>query len=390
MSGRFSALVGQLTEVLLEPGGLDGVLAGLAAMAGSEKGSVVAGVPGGGKAMVASVGLSRDAVADYNGRFHLHDRLLETDGAGPIAFTGRTEESLWPAYSQSEFLHGWAIPNDVRHIAFVTVAQAEDRATLTLAASDRGRGFARQVELLGLFAPHFRRTMRLAARLRRLERRAERFLDALDRWRYGAVILDGRGKVCHANAAAVEIARAGDGLSLAGRCVRASHPDGNRALAGLIARTLAGEPGDPAADAAVGIVRPSLAHPYLVHAFPLGARASEGWCAEDLEEGAVLLVIVDPALDAPREAERIRLAFGLTPAEAAVAARSSPGRDCRRWRKGSASSIRPPGPTCSGSSRRPGRAGRRNWRCCWHGWDRNFARPARRRRRGSRCRPRCL
>ncbi|MFO1144150.1 MAG: helix-turn-helix transcriptional regulator [Amaricoccus sp.] len=324
-AGRFSALVGQLTDVLLDPGGLQGVLGGLAAMAGVEKGSVVRGVPGK-KAIVASVGLSDGAVAAYNGRFHRHDRLLERDCAGPMAFTGRNEEHVWPAYSQSEFLHGWAIPSGCRHIALVTVAEGAERATLTLAAADRGRGFARQVELLGLIAPHFRRTMKVAARLRRLERRGERLLEALDRWRFGAVILDGRGKVRHANAAALEIARQGDGLSLSGRGVRASHPDGNRALAGLIARTLAADPRDPGPDAVVGIARPSLAHPYLVHAFPLGARGSDGWCAEDLEEAAVLLVIVDPALDAPREAERIRLAFGLTPAEAAVAARIVAGQ----------------------------------------------------------------
>ena len=258
----------------------------------------------------------------YNEYYKHQDRLVPAGGDAAIAFTRRSKELYWPAYTRSEFFNDWALPNGAPHVAFVTVgSEGGARSTLVLGASELDRSFARQVALLDLLAPHFRRTMLVAARLQRTERRGDSLFAALDRWACGAIVLEGCGRV-HANVAALEIVRANDGLTLSARGLRAGHADADRALGRLIDQAWRTFAGAVPVSRAVSIPRPSEAQPLLVHAFPLPA----GGAGARLEDRAVLLVLLDPARRIAGNEEATRVAFGLTHAEGALAMRLLDGQ----------------------------------------------------------------
>jgi DNA-binding CsgD family transcriptional regulator/PAS domain-containing protein len=137
-----------------------------------------------------------------------------------------------------------------------------------------------------------------------------------------ALLLDDAQRIVHANPAAEALLRARDGLVGAAngsRHLAALLPDENAALARSLGGAIAlaaGESDQPAAP--VRITRASGAAPLLVVPVPLPPPAFALW--ELTGAARVLVLVIDPAA-APRAASRtLQQAYGLTAAEARVAA----------------------------------------------------------------------
>jgi PAS domain-containing protein len=122
---------------------------------------------------------------------------------------------------------------------------------------------------------HLQRAMQVHFRLSAAEEERRSFADLLDRLRAGAVLLDTRGAIVHANRAAHALAAAKDGLSLGGGLLGAT-PAVTRALTLAIARVAAG-----AASAAIPLPRPSGREPYRVLVVPLSRAVSGSREARD-------------------------------------------------------------------------------------------------------------
>lgn len=174
---------------------------------------------------------------------------------------------------------------------------------------------ARCVESL---LPHIRRAVLMHRTLAESESRDRAQAAALERLRIGALLLDESGRPVLVNRAARAILERNDGLALTRRGLRAARPAETAALEAAVRRALAttARRGQDAGGL-LQISRPSLRRPLLVVVSPL-PLADDPF---DLGRRAGALVLIgDPeARPALPEDELARL-YGLTPAEAALAA----------------------------------------------------------------------
>lgn len=155
---------------------------------------------------------------------------------------------------------------------------------------------------------------------------AEPLAWALDRLAAGVALLDAGCALVWANRPAKLALRNGDGLSLDRNGVlRAASPGTTEALRRLVRAAAAG------AEGALPVPRPSGRAALALHAAPLPAAraAAEGSPVPTSPAPSVLLLLLsDPERGAPPDAglrQRLRAIYGLTAAEAAVAAHAANG-----------------------------------------------------------------
>ncbi len=150
---------------------------------------------------------------------------------------------------------------------------------------------------------------------------AEPLAWALDRLAAGVALLDAGCALVWANRPAKLALRNGDGLSLDRNGVlRAASPGTTEALRRLVRVAAAG------AEGALPVPRPSGRAALALHAAPLPAR--ERVLPAEPRRPSVLLLLSDPERGAATDAAlqgRLRAIYGLTAAEATVAARAARG-----------------------------------------------------------------
>jgi DNA-binding CsgD family transcriptional regulator len=149
--------------------------------------------------------------------------------------------------------------------------------------------------------------------------------EVLDQSANAVLFLDEHRRIAYANAPAQAMHRAGDGLLLRDGAMLLHRRDDDR-LQSLIAEVIAATRIDsPAAGGTMRAARLSGKRPYLIVVTPVAT------CPTALAplKPVVCLVVIDPE-ERPRiPIDRIRSAFGLTQAEARLAARLADGEDLR-------------------------------------------------------------
>jgi DNA-binding CsgD family transcriptional regulator len=169
--------------------------------------------------------------------------------------------------------------------------------------------------------PHLGRALDATIKLGHLADGTRQLTRVLQLMPNPALLLDGKGRITLANAAAEALLRTGDGLALdrdGGLQLAAALPAETVALTRALAQALAvasetgSELGGP-----LRLTRPSGAAPLLLLPVPLPPPAFALW--EMLEQARLLVLIVDPSAQSRTTAAAIQTTFGLTPAEARVA-----------------------------------------------------------------------
>lgn len=201
-------------------------------------------------------------------------------------------------------------------------------------------------------------------RLGTLETRLHGLEDALDRLPMGVALVDERGGVLALNRVAERIVAEGDGLWVDREGLAAASPRVTRELRRLIAGASAAARGEgTAAGGVLALDRPSGARELALLIAPLAREpgVSGRWPA------AIVFVSDPEQADQPPETVLRRL-YGLTRAEASLAAQLLPRRRSRRsfWRARSLPKSRRRtgspstrcGPISKASSPRPARSGR--------------------------------
>jgi DNA-binding CsgD family transcriptional regulator/PAS domain-containing protein len=175
--------------------------------------------------------------------------------------------------------------------------------------------------------PHLARAWRVKRTLAEWQARAETLESVLDRLERGIVITDGEGKLRFANRAADRLLSRGDAIDATRGRIRAGRSRDSAALLALDgrdARTANGR--DAVATDALALERGDEdGAPLAVVAEPL-APAHSDTLGHRAEPGAVLFISDSDACTRPSE-ERIRLVYGLTPAEARLTALVVEGKD---------------------------------------------------------------
>jgi len=227
-------------------------------------------------------------------------------------------------YGRSAFYNEFGRFIDVDHCA-VIVAEREPHVLSGLSSTEsrcRGALDRRDLELLDALAPHVQRALQLHRRIVSAEASALALTDAVDRLPHGVIWLDSQAWVCGTNRVADALLAERDGLVLDGRELRATNARSTNTLRALVrqwARTARGEALD--AGGRLLIERSSGRLPlHLVAAPRFGPAAGRAL------QASVMVLVTDPGRMPLPTADDLRMLFGLTPAEAALAVALAQGR----------------------------------------------------------------
>jgi DNA-binding CsgD family transcriptional regulator len=173
---------------------------------------------------------------------------------------------------------------------------------------------------------HAVRALAVTMRISALRIVQDGLAEALTRFHCGAAVIDGRGRVVLANSALEALGR--DGLRIAAGQLRAARPGDQAAVDALVRSALAGTALARGPDLAL-VSRPSGRRPLLVRAIPLPQARREVHFGAFAGDRFALVLVVDLDREGGGGPEAALRLFGLTPAEARVAALVGAGRSPR-------------------------------------------------------------
>jgi DNA-binding CsgD family transcriptional regulator len=211
---------------------------------------------------------------------------------------------------------------DIMNVKHAVLAQNGSIGGFGFCLSSRGTEQAyHNIHRMQRLVPHLSRALEGALQLGRFADGARQLASVLQLMPNPALLINGRGRIEFANAAAEILLRAGDGLSInndGSLRLATAFPGEIAALSKALAQALAvaAGTGDVLSEP-LRLTRPSGAPPLLVLPVPLPPPAFELWNV--LEPARVLVLVIDPAVQWRGKASTIQAAFGLTQAEARVA-----------------------------------------------------------------------
>jgi len=235
----------------------------------------------------------------------------------------RTALVLDAALVRTEYYADWLRPQGIWHGLFATTACGE--ALTSAVTLNRGRhqgefGADASAALEALL-PHVGRAVRTACRLASAEARGAGVESLLAQLRDGALLLGANGAVLYANPAAEMLLRGGDGLVTAQGKLRAAHASDDAALQRAVAAATTGGGGT------LAVARPSGRVALAIAVQPAAAgrlSMSDPWRIALMP--AALVFVVDPDRAGAVPDPALRVLYGLTAAEAAVAGRIAQGQ----------------------------------------------------------------
>jgi len=179
-----------------------------------------------------------------------------------------------------------------------------------------------QFEAIELLLPHVTRAVEIWSRLRMETAKAGTFGGVLDSVRCGVVLVEHDGRIVWMNQAAREMTSAHDGITIEGSMLKLDSSAADGELRRLIRSVRDGA--ELTRPVKVSVPRLSGFSPYSITAAPLH-READGLPIE----AVAMIVIADPVRRAASAEHYLREHYGLTPAEAAVAAAVADGSSLR-------------------------------------------------------------
>lgn len=263
--------------------------------------------------VINSVVLSPDAVNAYNESFFALDPFVNLP-PGEVF----TVDALVPPgdYYESAYFRQYVEPTGIRHIMGADLGdELGNTARLRFArVAGRDNFAARERELCRCLLPHIQQTIRLHARIARVESERALFAAAVDRMALAAFILDQRARIRHSNQAGQRLLAEGRWLTQHEGQLRLVHRADQQAfrecLDDVMQAHLRGEPGlvkalrlDSGNSAGPGI----LMRPLPLVAAPDGSR-----------NPSVAIFVSDPEYQREAPVDVLMTLFGLTRAEATL------------------------------------------------------------------------
>ena len=218
---------------------------------------------------------------------------------------------------RTEFYTEFLRPQNVINLMGAVLADDENGLTTVVFLRSREAGAFRQAEisLLRRYVPALQKALRTHLRLRTSHHRRGTMQGVLDRLRIGIVSLDGRGKTVSINRRAGEILEKREALGLSSGRLKCVDPKETRSFDNSVKNVLHGGDAERAAKV-LAVRRVGGGPPLYLVLFPL--RTSGSRMKEILPR--ILVILMDPKKDECLSIPHLSHLFGLSRAEARLAA----------------------------------------------------------------------
>jgi DNA-binding CsgD family transcriptional regulator/PAS domain-containing protein len=188
-----------------------------------------------------------------------------------------------------------------------------------------GRYEEKDIERFAILHRHLERALAMGFRLGSLGTMQRCTAELLDRNPVAVLLLDEQKRVVYANRAAETLHTGGDGIRLSANGIALLRRQDHERLQRLIAQVLAASASSTDAGGAMRVSRPSGKRPYAILVTPISRR----YFALSTVRPAVCIVVTDPDAQRSVPSYRLQAAFGLTDAEARLAALLAAGQELR-------------------------------------------------------------
>lgn len=229
---------------------------------------------------------------------------------------------------RSEFVQDWVRPQRIYTATFANVMREEGTAgilgALRYTASFYSQG---ELDVLRALLPHLRNAIRVQRHTADLAASGRGPCDALDALAHGVLLVNGDARVIFANRAAEALLHAANGLRSGHDGLSAPSPATTHTLRAMIGRAVDGD-ARVRSGGALLIERTPPDEPLHALIAPLDTRHRPRDAPDDGRRTA-MLVLVDPQTSRRGVEARLIALFGLTPAEARVAAEVGKGHHPR-------------------------------------------------------------
>jgi DNA-binding CsgD family transcriptional regulator/PAS domain-containing protein len=275
-------------------------------------------VDGGGGGLITRIDPAMPAV--YAGYYALRNPLLNV--ANPTEYlrswTPRilTDEDWMPKADllASEYYNDFLKPQDIHSTVMIRLAKrGQDIAALNINRSHRQQQYGEaELAILAALHPHLIRAFRLTQAFATLQLVNHDLFEVLDRAPQALFLVDGAGRIRHANRAAEALLAGQRGLGARGGVLAAGAPQDARRLADLVAaaaRSHGAVAGSMTLNAGADAKRLSIAVAPIRNA-PVSPFQPEA---------RVIVCVTDPGSGVGASQARLRALFGFTEAEARVA-----------------------------------------------------------------------
>jgi DNA-binding CsgD family transcriptional regulator/PAS domain-containing protein len=316
-------ILGQIYETVAEPEAWSGVAQSMAHQVKAHANWLIQ--PGAeGPTLFSFDGIPRSAMAAYADHYHTVDVFVQVGmrrfagiSPGPLRERDILDRAI---YQRSEVYNDWLRPNGID--GFLTAALAPiTEARPPILSFFRPTGaepFSKvDVEHFATLLPHMRRAIRIRSAMTGGSGLGPIGLSLLEQIAHAVLLLDGTGCVLHANHAGRSLLDSHDGLQLRRSQLVGVRWDETSRLATILAGCAAPQPlsGEM-------LLRREDGHALLLAAVPLtghaGAPFGEARCR-------ICVMVLDPGSNDGHLARRLVALFGLTAAEARVAAAIAEG-----------------------------------------------------------------
>lgn len=317
---QISALIGDIYDAALDPALWRGVLGAAARFVG---GSAAALYWKDAAARSAGVYYDDGGIDPYYRQLYF-DKYIKLDPATSGHFFAELEQPVatndlirYEEFLETRFYKEWVRPQGLVDFITATLDKSTTSAVMFGVFRHQRDGVVDEDtrQRMRLIVPHVRRAALVAKTIDLKTAEAATFTNTLDGLTAGMFLVDGRGRIVHANAAGDVLLAAGDVLRMVGNRLSATDAQANRALADILRSA---EDGD-AGIGVRGIALPLFARDrerHVAHVMPMtsGARRRTG-----ATYAAVAAVFVHKAaIDTPSLPETIAKTYGLTPTELRV------------------------------------------------------------------------
>jgi DNA-binding CsgD family transcriptional regulator len=315
---QLSTLIGDIYDAVLDPAQRIDVIGKIASFTGGDSGGLLSKHSlGCSEKLYCYIGADPESLQAYSESYPKLDPTADTHSFGVAQVVSTTDVVPYEEFRRGRFYREWARPHGWVDVASAVIEKSKTSCTFLSVVRHEASGMVddEMRRRMALVVPHVRRALLVGKTILHGQAEAACFSDILDGLSAGMILVDGTGRVVHANAAGNAIIGAADFLrTVHGRLVAGDAPT-NAAFREIFA---AADGGD-AVIGVKGIALPLTAHDgerYVAHVLPLtsGARRHAG-----LAYNAVAALFVrKAALESFGTPEIIGRMYKLTPAELRV------------------------------------------------------------------------